>query len=310
MKPLFTLLATLLCVTAAPARDHGAPRVIPIWNNATAPHSNGITAAESEPEPDRLENTTAAELYLYAADPARDTGLAVVICPGGGYMRLCMDYEGYDVARWFAAQGITAAVLKYRLPNGHPEVPLEDAEQALRILRGEAPGAEGHTASCVGVAGFSAGGHLAAALSTLGAVRPDFSILFYAVTADGPLSGCRITFDRLLGEDGEDPATVEAWTPLRHITQATPPTLLFHSDDDPIVPPTNSTAYYEGLKRFGTPAALHVYPTGGHGWGILDAFVFRDDWQRTLLDWLGRLPAPAAEKTEKTEKAVPEVPGR
>ena len=217
-------------------------------------------------------------------------------------MRLCMDYEGYDVARWFAAQGITAAVLKYRLPNGHPEVPLEDAEQALRILRGEIPGAGEHTAARVGIAGFSAGGHLAAAVSTLGTVRPDFTLLFYPVTADGELSGCRITFDRLLGDREGDPAAVEAWTPLRHITPETPPALLFHSDDDPIVPPTNSTVYYEGLKRCGTPAALHIYPAGGHGWGILDAFPFRDDWQRTVLDWLGRLPAPAAGNPARSEE--------
>ena len=172
MKPILTLLAALLPLFAATAQSHGETAVIPIWDNTTAPHSNGITAAESEPEPCRLENTTGAALHLYAADPAHDTGMAVVICPGGGYMKLCMDYEGYDVARWFAAQGITAAVLKYRLPNGHPEVPLEDAQQALRILRGEVPGAEGHTAARVGIAGFSAGGHLAAAVSTLGTVRP------------------------------------------------------------------------------------------------------------------------------------------
>lgn len=154
MKPILTLLAALLPLFAATAQSHGETAVIPIWDNSTAPHSNGITAAESEPEPCRLENTTGAALHLYAADPAHDTGMAVVICPGGGYMKLCMDYEGYDVARWFAAQGITAAVLKYRLPNGHPEVPLEDAQQALRILRGEVPGAEGHTAARVGIAGF------------------------------------------------------------------------------------------------------------------------------------------------------------
>lgn len=310
MKPILTLLAALLPLFAATAQNHGETAVIPIWNNTTAPHSNGITAAESEPEPCRLENTTGAALHLYAADPAHDTGMAVVICPGGGYMRLCMDYEGYDVARWFAAQGITAAVLKYRLPNGHPEVPLEDAEQALRILRGEVPGAGEHTAARVGIAGFSAGGHLAAAVSTLGTVRPDFTLLFYPVTADGELSGCRITFDRLLGDREGDPAAVEAWTPLRHITPETPPALLFHSDDDPIVPPTNSTAYYEELKRCGTPAALHIYPAGGHGWGILDAFPFRDDWQRTVLDWLGRLPAPAAGNPAAKEAPGTEAPGR
>lgn len=123
----------------------------------------------------------------------------MVICPGGGYMKLCMDYEGYDAARWFAANGVTAAVLKYRLPEGHPEVPLEDAVQALRIMAGLEAGATATPADRVGIAGFSAGGHLAAAVSTLGTFKPAFSILFYPVTGDGESPAAGITFDRLLG---------------------------------------------------------------------------------------------------------------
>lgn len=159
-----------------------------------------------------------------------------MICPGGGYMKLCMDYEGYDAARWFAANGVTAAVLKYRLPEGHPEVPLEDAVQALRIMAGLEAGATGYTADRVGIAGFSAGGHLAAAVSTLGTFKPAFSILFYPVTGDGESPGCRITFDRLLGGRRTDAAVAAAWSPSRQVTAETPPALLFHSDDDATVP--------------------------------------------------------------------------
>lgn len=100
-----------------------------------------------------------------------------MICPGGGYVKLCIDYEGYDMAKWFAANGITAAVLKYRMPNGHPEVPLEDVEQALRIMMGLEAGATGFTAGKVGIVGSSAGGHLAASASTLAETKPAFSIL-------------------------------------------------------------------------------------------------------------------------------------
>ena len=165
---------------SASAREYGQAATIRIWDNASAPHSNGITTPEEEPEPNRLANTSTAELFLYPADTSRHapTGLGVVICPGGGYSRLAIDHEGVQVARWLAENGITAAVLKYRLPNGHPEVPLEDAEQALRLLRGEVPGAEDFACRKVGIMGFSAGGHLAAYTSTMGSVRPDFSLLF------------------------------------------------------------------------------------------------------------------------------------
>ena len=116
---------------SASAKDYGQALTVRIWNNASAPHSNGIDTPEQEPEPNRLANTSDAELYIFPADTSKATGQAVVICPGGGYGRLAIDHEGYEVAQWLAANGITGAVLKYRMPNHHPEVPLEDAEQAL-----------------------------------------------------------------------------------------------------------------------------------------------------------------------------------
>ena len=112
------------------AQDYGQAETIRIWDNASAPHSNGITTPEEEPEPYRLANISTAELYLYPAKESKATGQGVVICPGGGYSRLAIDHEGFQIAQWLAENGITAAVLKYRMPNGHPEVPLEDAEQA------------------------------------------------------------------------------------------------------------------------------------------------------------------------------------
>lgn len=169
MKQTFQLfLAFLLMSTSASAKDYGQALTVRIWDNASAPHSNGIDTPETETEPNRLRNTSDAELYIFPADTSKATGQAVVICPGGGYGLLAIDHEGYEVAQWLAANGITGAVLKYRMPNHHPEVPLEDAEQALRILRGDVPGAEGFTCPKVGIAGFSAGGHLAAMASTIG----------------------------------------------------------------------------------------------------------------------------------------------
>lgn len=168
MRRPHTLLATLLLAAGtAAAQDYGQAATLKIWDNTTAPHSNGIATPEREPEPNRIADVSQAVLYIFPADPAKATGQAVVICPGGGYVKLCIDYEGYDMAKWFAANGITAAVLKYRMPNGHPEVPLEDVEQALRIMMGLEAGATGFTAGKVGIVGSSAGGHLAASASTL-----------------------------------------------------------------------------------------------------------------------------------------------
>lgn len=165
----------------ASAQDYGQTATLKIWDNTTAPHSNGITTPETEKEPNRVRNTSEATLYIFPADKAKTTGQAVVICPGGGYGMLAMDHEGYEMAKWFAANGITGAVLKYRMPNHHPEVPLEDAVQALRIMAGLEAGATGYTADKVGIVGSSAGGHLAAMASTIGSFKPAFSVLFYPV---------------------------------------------------------------------------------------------------------------------------------
>ncbi len=289
MKRHLTIaLATLLTTTAAARQpDYGQAATVRIWDNATAPHSNGITAPEEEQEPYRIARTSEAELYLFPAEASKVTGQGVVICPGGGYVRLAMDHEGFLMARWFASQGITAAVLKYRMPNHHPEVPLEDAEQALRLLRGDVPGLPRELLpqpDRVGIVGCSAGGHLAAMASTLGAVRPAFAILFYPVITAAPGEAHEGSFDNLLGE--RTPERDAAYSLERCVTPATPPTLLLLSDDDRSVPPTNATRYYEALKRHGIPASLHIYPSGGHGWGIRDTFRYREQWQQAVTDWL------------------------
>ncbi len=263
----------------------GQAFIIDIWDNATAPHSNGIVTPETAPAPGRIGNVSTARLHIFPADPAEDAGMAVVICPGGGYERLAMDHEGYDVARWFAAHGITAAVLKYRMPNGHPEVPLEDAEQALRIMAGLEAGATGFTADKVGIAGFSAGGHLAAMVSTIAETKPAFALLFYPVITAAPGSAHEGSFDNLLGKE-RNPENEARYSLERRVTPETPPTLLLHSDDDRTVPPVNSTLYYEALKSCGVKASLRIYPSGRHGWGCRDDFPYKAQWQAAVLDWL------------------------
>lgn len=279
----FTLL--LLAASISRAQDYGQVYTLKIWDNASAPHDNGISTPEREPEKNRLYDVSEAVLYLFPAEKDNATGQAVVICPGGGYLKLCIDYEGYDMASWFAANGITAAVLKYRMPNGHPQVPLEDAEQALRIVMGLEAGATGYTAEKVGIVGSSAGGHLAAAVSTLGKIKPAFSILFYPVITAERGKGHQGSFDELLGA-GRNAETDAFYSLQNRVTEATPPALLLLSDDDRTVPPVNSILYYNALKAHGVKASMHIYPSGGHGWGIRNGFRYKEQWQQAVLDWL------------------------
>ncbi|WP_295991439.1 alpha/beta hydrolase [uncultured Alistipes sp.] len=280
---------------AARHSEPAAPRVLKIWDNASAPHSNGIATAETTPGAGLAGNTSEAVLYIYPADAARDTGLAAVVCPGGGYSCVALDHEGHAMGRWLASEGVTAAVLKYRLPEGCPEVPQEDAEQALRIMQGLEAGATGFTPDRVGIVGFSAGGHLAATVSTLGRTRPAFAVLFYPVIATDGAATHRGSIDRLLGPDPA-PGLLARYSPDRQVDDATPPTLLLLSDDDRGVPPANSLRYYEALKARGIPASMHIYPSGGHGWGCGEGFAYRAQWQQALLDWLRQL-RPADRET-------------
>lgn len=277
------LLLSLFAVLSVSAQDYGQDAVIPLLDNATAT-SNGLTGTE-QGTPHWLMNTTASALYLFRADSTRATGLAVVICPGGAYAGLAMEHEGLQMAKWFAANGITAAVLKYRMPNGHREVPLEDVERGLRTMCGLEAGATGFTQDRVGIVGSSAGGHLAATASTVGKQKPAFAILFYPViSADEDLAH-KGSFDNLLGPARTQEENI-LYSLENRVTTATPPTLLLLSDDDTTVPPGNSILYYNALKEHGIPASIHIFPSGGHGWGAHENFRYREQWQAVVLDWL------------------------
>ena len=139
MRRLLVLTALAAALTAGAQQ-----RIVRLWNNASAPHDNGLRGGERVEE-DRLFNTTEAVLYVYAADPARATGQAAVVCPGGGYRFLSIGGDGHAVGLLLAEHGVTAAVLKYRLPNGHSEVPRNDADEALRKTLAEAFEKKGYT---------------------------------------------------------------------------------------------------------------------------------------------------------------------
>lgn len=291
MKRMVLTAMAAAAVATASAQD----LEVKLWDNASAPHSNGIAVAEKDEGEERVSHTTEAVLYIYKAAGEVNSRQAVVICPGGGYYLAAMGHEGHDMARWLAANGVTAAVLKYRMPNGHPEVPTEDAAEAVRYMREEYESRD--EVGQVGIMGFSAGGHLAAATG-VGAldkhagraadVRPDFMILFYPVITADPLKGHQGSFDNLLGRDRAAELTAQ-WSLENLVDRATPPALFLLSDDDTVVPPVNSVRFYDALKREGIRASIRIFLTGNHGWGFHDGFPYKEQWQRAVIDWLGQM---------------------
>ncbi|WP_295960369.1 alpha/beta hydrolase [uncultured Alistipes sp.] len=282
MKKTLLLLAALALSSALCAQDYH----IVLWDNSTAPTSNGLTGDEIEYKPGQWKNTQKAEMWIYkAGDNA--TGQALVFFPGGGYSALSVG-NGHKEAKWFAENGITAAVVKYRLPNGHREVPRNDADEALRVMRSMA--AELHIdPSKVGVSGTSAGGYLAGSVGTLSEVKPDFMILFYPVISADADKRHKGTFVQLLGAGDADAPVAQEFSLEKKVDTSTPPTLLFHCDDDKVVPAVNSALFYQRLKEYGIKATLHIYSSGGHGWGMNSKFRYYDDWQKAALDWLSTL---------------------
>ncbi len=267
------------------AQNYGQDKKYFIWDNASAPHSNKITVAETN-EKNILRNVTKSELYVFKADESKKTDKTIVICPGGGYACLCMSYEGYEMAEWLSSQGITAAVLKYRMPNGNKEVPLEDAVEAIRILKKNAKELN-ISPDKIGIMGFSAGGHLAAYTSNFAPDKdkPAFSVLFYPVIT-GKKGIChKGSFDYLLGEEAGEDLRIK-YSLEECVSPTTPPALILVSDGDQLVPPVNSTLYYNALKKYNIKASLHVYPGGFHGWGNHFDFEYSDEWRASLLDWL------------------------
>lgn len=257
---------------------------LPLWPNGV-PNSNELSGAEQRQNNGEVSNVTEPTLTVYPA--ARPNGMAIIMCPGGGYSRLAMNHEGHDMAPWLNTQGITYAVLKYRMPNGHHEVPLSDAEQAIRLLREHA--AEwGVNPQRVGIMGASAGGHLAASLATLYSSdksRPDFQILFYPVISmqKGITHGG--SRKNLLGESPSQKLE-QKYSLERQVSPRTPQAFIMLSSDDDVVPPINGIGYFLALRDHKVPASLHAYPIGGHGWGFRDSFTYKRQWTEELEKWL------------------------
>ena len=289
-----TFLLVLLVALAAGAVPAGEPKEIPLWPDR-APGEVAVLPPEADttkPDGDliagrrviRLGNVSTPTMAVYRPDPAKDTGAAVLVCPGGGYYILAMDLEGTEVCAWLNSIGVTGILLKYRVPirAGLPAYvpPLQDAQRALGLVRSQAREL-GLDPQRIGVLGFSAGGHLSAALSnnhdtrTYPAVdaadqvscRPDFCVLIYPGS--------------LTVRDKNDAIAPE----LPVSATNTPPTFIAMTQDD-FVRTETGVFYYLALKKAGVPAEMHLYPKGGHGYGLRRTELTVTTWPDRVADWL------------------------
>lgn len=305
---------------------------IPIWPG-TAPGSEGLELTQQITERstvpgvhDRvISGVTKPSIVPFFPRRGTANGTAVLICPGGGYLYSAFDVEGYDVAKWLNSLGVTAFVLKYRLPaEGHQrgyDVPLEDGQRAIRVIRAHAA-QWGLDPTKVGAIGFSAGGQLASTLGTRFAktvydpidaadelsARPDFLMLAYPVVSMKTGITHSGTRNRLIGTNPTQ-EMVDEFSSEEHVTAQTPPTFIVQADDDHTASTLNSTLFYEALHAAKVSAELHIFRQGGHGFGLRNAHgslalwtVLADEWL-TASGFVDHLPSAAVIATVQTSLA-------
>ena len=292
MKRLIGLLIMVIATTASLGAD--AQDVYDLWEGEEVPHSKENDLKEYEKE---IWNTLCAydvtkpTLTVYKAQ-GENTGKAVIIIPGGGYTLVAVHHEGYDLGKVLAKEGITAAVLKYRLPNpkssDQPEsVPLDDARRALKLLRANAE-KYGFDNDKVGVMGFSAGSHLATVASLWKSEdddeNPNFSALIYGVTnlsAENLKWLEESLYYRKLTEEELAQNTL-----LDLVSKDAPPAFLVHAYDDTTCHVEETTLYAQKLFDHKVPAEVHLFPKGGHGFGMGRKEDGTDRWVPLFVNWL------------------------
>lgn len=278
--------------------------IIPLWNG-DIPNSQKSDEKEIVLSTDatRMSFVQSPTLEVFLPTKRNANGKAVIICPGGGYHYVVYDWEGTDIAKWYNSKGITAFVLKYRLPNSKSikmsyEAPLQDAQRAIRIVRSQSE--KWHiNPNKIGIMGFSAGGHLASTLGTQFdkpnnfnetaidsvSARPDFMALIYPVVtmkADYTHSGSR---NNLLDKNPSE-SLINQYSNELQVTEKTPPTFILHAQDDKAVPIENSLNLYKALKDKNVKTEMHIYPEGGHGFGLALEKGYLQTWTDRLFDWL------------------------
>jgi acetyl esterase/lipase len=278
------------------------PAAVVAQNDWMKPPSTPVTITlwpDGAPGATGSEDADKPSLTIYLPTPAQATGAGIVVCPGGGYGGLAIDHEGHQVARLLTSRGVAAFIVKYRLgPRYHHPAMLNDVLQAIRTVRA---GAAQYRVKPdrIGVMGFSAGGHLASTAATLfdrgdpaaatplarTSSRPDFAVLVYPVIVFGSEYTHTGSQNNLLGAS-PSPELVAKLSTEKQVTRDTPPTFLFHTNEDTGVPPENSVQFYLALRKAGVPAELHIYEKGRHGVGLApDDRVLRT-WTERLFDWM------------------------
>lgn len=281
MKSVIMSIIAYCCTLAITAQE---PINIDLWPDGM-PNSNGI---DKTPFDDAHQNFKPS-IRVYLPEKSKANGKAVVCCPGGGYTHLAMDHEGYDWAPFYNELGFAYIVLKYRMPHQVTEVPISDAKEALRVVREHAK-EWNIDPKQVGIMGSSAGGHLASTIATHSTpeTAPAFQVLFYPVISMQAGVTHQGSHDALLGKNATQ-AMNDLYSNAQQVNRQTPPAIMLLSDDDGAVIPQNSADYYLALKKAGVKASMHVYPSGGHGWGIRSNFKYHDSMMNDLKDWLKTL---------------------
>jgi acetyl esterase/lipase len=287
MRRTTTCLALALALAlAAAARAADNPPVIDLWPGK-APGDKGDVGEEKitgNKGSRNLTNVSKPTITVYRPDKEKDTGVAVVIAPGGGYSVLAWDHEGEDVATWLNGLGVTGVLLKYRVPGkqgqSHDDpsfAPVQDAQRALSLVRSKAK-EWGLDEKRIGMLGFSAGGHLTAMTAT------NFDKRGYEPIDDADKVSCRPDFAVMIYPGGVVNKDGELAPGIR-VTKETPPAFFAHCSDDK-VSSENSVALYLALKKAGVPAEMHLYATGGHGFGMRPGKGPVSDWTKRCEEWL------------------------
>jgi len=312
----FALIAWLCAAGPVAAADH--PQVVELWPGKVPDEAGNIGAEKTvmSPSLDRkqvevtestrmLTNVSRPSLTIYRPAKEKDTGTAVLICPGGGYWNLYWQLEGEEVASWLNSLGVTGMILKYRVPRrpdepkGEPaRRPLQDAQRAVSVVRSKA-GEWGIAPKRIGMIGFSAGGHLAIATAT------NFEKRTYEPIDEIDRISCRPDFAILAYPGYLKAKDKEELAPGLHIPAETPPVFLAHGGDDIVSPSAHSVVMYLALKRAGVPAELHVYAASAHDFGVRPNDHLCSAWTQACANWLrhqGLLDPPnPAERRSKND---------
>ena len=282
MKKLFTIFCMLTISNGLIAQE-----VIPLYSGKIPNSKNSPDKEKSEISPDHIliiSRVSRPTLTIFLAPEETATGAAVLVVPGGGYHIVAAGHEGYDVAKEFNKMGVSAFVLKYRIPDDSTMVnkeigPIQDAQRAIQLIRQNATKwrIDLHR---LGILGFSAGGHLASTAATHFTktyidnkppqnLRPDFEILVYPVISFSDSIGHIGSRDNLLGKN-PSPEKIKEYSNELQVTPQTPPAFLVHAKDDDAVPVQNSIQYCQALKKNHVSCDIYLYEKGGHGFGLIN----------------------------------------